>query len=154
MLLGGHSASSLAKRLGISGANLLYCWRKQQVESAGPVGEVLDGRVAQIEAELRRVEREHDVMKITLIIFGRGEQPEPIGINELRVGDITYIPIVRNGFAYMATLMDHFSRRSIGWSLAIVMTEGLVIETLQKAIRSLQPDRLVIQLARREHSDR
>ncbi len=45
MLLDGHSASSIAKRLGISGANLLYRWRKQQIESAGPVGEVLDGRI-------------------------------------------------------------------------------------------------------------
>jgi transposase-like protein len=73
MLLDGHSASSIAKRLGISGVNLLYRWRKQQVESAGPVGEVLDGRVAQLEAELRRVERERDVLKKALIIFGRGE---------------------------------------------------------------------------------
>ncbi|MEO9933396.1 transposase [Rhodopirellula bahusiensis] len=73
MLLDGHSASSIAERLGISGSNLLYRWRKQQIESAGPVGEVLDGRVAQLEAELRRVERERDVLKKALIIFGRGE---------------------------------------------------------------------------------
>lgn len=73
MLLDGHSAASIAERLGISGSNLLYRWKKQQVESAGPVGEVLDGRVAQLEAELRRVERERDVLKKALIIFGRSE---------------------------------------------------------------------------------
>lgn len=67
------------------------------------------------------------------------DQPEPSGINELWVGDITYVPIVRDGFAYMSTLMDRFSRRIIGWSLAMDMTERLVVETLQKAIRSRQP---------------
>ncbi|MEZ6112867.1 MAG: hypothetical protein R3C99_17925 [Pirellulaceae bacterium] len=36
------------------------------------------------------------------------EHPEPNGINKLWVGDITYIPVVRRGFAYMATLMDRF----------------------------------------------
>ncbi|MEP4680064.1 MAG: IS3 family transposase, partial [Rhodopirellula bahusiensis] len=77
------------------------------------------------------------------------EQPEPIGINELWVGDITYIPIVRKGFAYMATLMDRFSRRIIGWSVAMDMTEGLVIETLQKAIRNRQPGGSLI-----HHTDR
>ncbi len=63
MLLDGHSAASIVKRLGISGTNLLYRWKKLQVESAGPVGEVLDSRVVQLEAELRRVERERDVLK-------------------------------------------------------------------------------------------
>lgn len=73
MLLDGHSASSIVERLGISGTNLLYRWKRQQVKSAGSVGEVLDGRVAELEAELRRVERERDVLKKALIIFGRGE---------------------------------------------------------------------------------
>lgn len=73
MLLDGHSATSVAKRLGISGTNLLYRWKKQQVESAGSVGEVLDSRVAELESELRRVERERDVLKKALIIFGRNE---------------------------------------------------------------------------------
>jgi transposase-like protein len=73
MLLDGHSATSIVQRLGISGTNLLYRWRKQQVESAGTVAEVLDSRVAELESELRRVEKERDVLKKALIIFGRGE---------------------------------------------------------------------------------
>lgn len=77
------------------------------------------------------------------------DQREPSSINQLWVGDITYIPIVRNGFAYMSTLMDRFSRRIIGWSLAMDMTEGLVIETLRKAIRNRQPSRGLI-----HHTDR
>ncbi len=63
MLLDGHSAQSIADRLGISGTNLLYRWKRQQLEDAGPVGEALDSRVQELETELRRVEREQDVLK-------------------------------------------------------------------------------------------
>lgn len=73
MLLDGHSAQSIVERLGISGTNLLYRWKKQQLADAGPVGEVLDSRVQELEAELRRVERERDVLKKALVIFGRQE---------------------------------------------------------------------------------
>ena len=73
MHLDGHSAQSICDRLGISGTNLLYRWKKQHLEAAGPVGETLDSRVQELEAELRRVERERDVLKKALVIFGRQE---------------------------------------------------------------------------------
>ncbi len=73
MLVDGHSAQSIVERLGISGTNLLYRWKKLQLAEAGPVGEVLDSRVQKLEAELRRVERERDVLKKALVIFGRQE---------------------------------------------------------------------------------
>lgn len=73
MLLDGHSAQSIVERLGISGTNLLYRWKQKQLEDAGPVGEVLDSRVQELQTELRRVERERDVLKKALIIFGRQE---------------------------------------------------------------------------------
>jgi transposase len=73
MLLDGHSAHSIVERLGISGTNLLYRWKHQQFEDAGPVGEVLDSRVQELESQLRRTERERDVLKKALIIFGRQE---------------------------------------------------------------------------------
>lgn len=73
MLLDGHSASSIVERLGISGTNLLYRWKREQIDQAGPVGDALDSRVKELETELRRVERERDVLKKALIIFGRDE---------------------------------------------------------------------------------
>lgn len=73
MLLDGHSAQSIADRLGISSTNLLYRWKQQQLDHAGPIGGALESRVKELEAELRRVERERDVLKKALIIFGRGE---------------------------------------------------------------------------------
>jgi len=73
MLLDGHSAASVAERLGLSGTNLLYRWRQQQVTLEGPVATALDNRLKDLEAELRRVERERDILKKALIIFGRSE---------------------------------------------------------------------------------
>ena len=73
MLIDGHSAQSIVERLGISGTNILYRWKNKQLENAGPVGEVLDLRVQELESQLRRTERERDVLKKALIIFGRHE---------------------------------------------------------------------------------
>ena len=73
MLLDGHSASSIVKRLGISGTNLLYRWKKQQIKQAGPVTEKLDDEVSQLREQLRRVERERDILKKALSIVGQIE---------------------------------------------------------------------------------
>ncbi|MEZ6117729.1 MAG: transposase [Pirellulaceae bacterium] len=73
MLMDGHSASSIVERLGISGTNILYRWKKEQLADAGVVGEALDARVKELEDELRRTQRERDVLKKALIIFGRHE---------------------------------------------------------------------------------
>ncbi|MFO0904974.1 MAG: transposase [Pirellulales bacterium] len=73
MMLDGHSAASIAERLGIPDVHMLYRWRATLTRAAGTVGEALDARVKALEAELRRVERERDVLKKALIIFGRAE---------------------------------------------------------------------------------
>ena len=56
MLLDGHSATSVAERLGLSGPNLLYRWKRGLIGQAGKTAETLDGRVRELEAELRRVQ--------------------------------------------------------------------------------------------------
>ena len=60
---------------------------------------------------------------------------DPGGINQLWVGDITYIRLRGGFFAYLAVLMDRFSRRIIGWNLGNDMTELLVLKVLRRAIR-------------------
>jgi putative transposase len=67
------------------------------------------------------------------------ELDEPDGVDQLWVGDITYIPIRGGRFSYLATLMDRFSRRVVGWRLGQDMTEKLVLDALKAAIRSRQP---------------
>ena len=73
MLLDGHSAASVAERLGLSCPTLLYRWKAQQLERSGPVASTLEDRVRDLEAELLRVTRERDILKKALAIFGRNE---------------------------------------------------------------------------------
>jgi len=65
------------------------------------------------------------------------------------VGDITYLPLQNGQWAYLATWMDLFSRKILGWQIASSMTAELVIEALKKAIiREHLPAGLIV------HSDR
>ena len=73
MLLDGHSAGSIVERLGLSGTNMLYRWKREQLARSGPVAGALEVRVRELETELRRVERGRDVLKKALAIFGRNE---------------------------------------------------------------------------------
>jgi transposase len=73
MLLDGHTASSIVERLGISGANILYRWKKEQLASSGPIANAMDSKLRELENELRRVERERDILKKALSIVGRSE---------------------------------------------------------------------------------
>lgn len=73
MLLDGHTPASVADRLGLGGTNALYRWKRQFLRQSGPVASSLEARVQELEAELRRVERERDVLKKALAIFGRQE---------------------------------------------------------------------------------
>ena len=71
MLLDGHSAPSVAERLGLSGPNVLYRWKRDTLRRAGQAARTLGDRVAQLEEELRRVERERDILKKALAILSR-----------------------------------------------------------------------------------
>jgi transposase len=71
MLLDGHSAESVAANLGISAPNLLYRWKARILEQSGPAAASLESRVRQLEEELRRVERERDILKKALAIFSQ-----------------------------------------------------------------------------------
>ena len=71
MLLDGHTASSVCERLGLSGPGLLYRWKRQLVKRGGSTAVGLEARVRELEAELRRVEREREILKKALSIFGR-----------------------------------------------------------------------------------
>lgn len=60
-------------------------------------------------------------------------------INQLWVADITYVPLAGKRFAYLAMVMDRFSRRLIGWRFELFMTEELVLGALQDGIRVRRP---------------
>jgi putative transposase len=67
------------------------------------------------------------------------DTPPPAGINQLWVGDITYVPLVGGEFLYLAMLMDRYSRRIVGWEMQDHMRESLVLATLREAIAMRQP---------------
>lgn len=73
----------------------------------------------------------------------------PQKCDEIWVGDITYLPLTAGGFAYLAVLMDLFSRRIVGWCCADHMREELTLATLRSAIRIRQPGPQLI-----HHTDR
>ena len=71
MLLDGHSAASVASNLGLSGPSLVYRWKAKFLKTSGPVATKLETRVAELEEELRRVERERDILTKALAIFSQ-----------------------------------------------------------------------------------
>jgi len=73
LLLDGYTAPQVVDRLGISNVNVLYRWKQEQLEKSGPVASSLEAKVKDLEADLRRVERERDILKKALAIFGRNE---------------------------------------------------------------------------------
>jgi transposase len=69
MLLDGHSAPSVADNLGIPHASLLYRWKAQTLRQEGQAAATLETRVRQLQEQLRRTERERDILKKALAIF-------------------------------------------------------------------------------------
>ena len=70
------------------------------------------------------------------------------GPNKLWVADMTYVRLVR-GFAYLAVILDAFSRRAIGWAISMHIDTKLSLAALTMALetRSLAPGLV-------HHSDR
>ncbi len=71
MLLDGHSAPSVARNLGIRHTSLLYRWKAEALGQQGQVASSLEARVRQLEEQLRRTERERDILKKALAIFSQ-----------------------------------------------------------------------------------
>jgi putative transposase len=66
--------------------------------------------------------------------------------NRLRVADITYIPTWA-GFLYLAIVLDAFSRRIVGWSMATTIRTQVVLDALDMALWQRQPGEVI------HHSD-
>jgi putative transposase len=60
------------------------------------------------------------------------------GPDELWVADITYIP-TWEGTLYLSVVMDAWSRRVVGWSMAGHLRTELVLEALDMALRQRRP---------------
>ena len=63
--------------------------------------------------------------------------------DQVYVGDITYIP-TREGWLYLATVIDLYSRRVVGWSMDGNMRATLVNDALFMALKKRNPSRGLI----------
>ena len=70
------------------------------------------------------------------------------GPNQLWVADITYVSTWR-GFAYVAFVLDVFSRYIVGWRVLPSLRTDLALDALEQALCARSPDRGLI-----HHSDR
>ena len=68
------------------------------------------------------------------------------GPDQLWVADITYIPTWA-GFLYLAVVLDAWSRRVVGWSMATYLRTELVLDALNMATWQRRPERVI------HHSD-
>ena len=66
--------------------------------------------------------------------------------DRLWVADITYIP-TWSGFLYLAVVLDAYSRRIVGWSMATTLATQLVLDALDMALLTRRPQGVI------HHSD-
>jgi transposase InsO family protein len=70
------------------------------------------------------------------------------GINQLWVGDITYVRLQQE-FIYLAVILDVYSRRVVGWSISRQLDSNVAQQALESALKERQPGLGLI-----HHSDR
>jgi transposase InsO family protein len=68
--------------------------------------------------------------------------------NEKWVTDITYV-WTREGWLYLAVVLDLFSRKVVGWSMDVTMGKELVIHALTMALKARQPQQGLLHYADR-----
>jgi putative transposase len=68
--------------------------------------------------------------------------------NEVWVTDITYIP-TREGWLYLAAILDLYSRMAVGWAMSSCIDKELVLSALQMAVNKRKPKAGLL-----HHSDR
>ena len=70
-------------------------------------------------------------------------------INEKWVADITYIHSLRDGWTYLASILDLHTQKIVGYNFSKTMDTSIVLKALDNAITTQRPDKgLII------HSDR
>ena len=78
----------------------------------------------------------------------RLDTPLPDSINQVWVGDLTYLKIGKK-WQYLAVVMDLYSRKVLGWSLSDRRTVKLTMTVLNRSIARRKPEEGLI-----FHSDR
>jgi len=93
----------------------------------------------------RTTDSAHNLPVAKNLVKRRFEAERP---NQLWVADISYV-WTWEGFLYLASIMDIYSRRVVGWAIADHMRTELVLEALEMAVRDRRPPPGLL-----HHSDR
>jgi putative transposase len=102
--------------------------------------------------KIRRLMREHDLQprrRRRYVSTTDSDHDQPIypnrtkdltidGPNQLWVADITYVAVVE-GFAYVAVILDAWSRRAVGYAISRSIDVRLTLAALTAAIESREP---------------
>ena len=80
--------------------------------------------------------------------LGRQFDVTGVGLNQVWVADITYVP-TREGMLYLATVLDLGSRRCVGWAMRDTVETELALSALRMAYDARRPVAGLI-----HHSDR
>ncbi len=59
-------------------------------------------------------------------------------MNQVWLADITYIRI-RNGFVYLAAILDAYSRRAVGYAISAGLETSLTLKALRMAVGTRHP---------------
>lgn len=125
---------------GTYGRPRIHAELKEEGEAVGPkrVGRLMKERG--LEGVSRR-------KRVFTTVRDRESRPAPdlvdrqfraSGPDQLWVADITYIPTWA-GFLYLAVVVDVWSRRVVGWSMASELSSGLVVNALDMALEQRRP---------------
>jgi putative transposase len=86
---------------------------------------------------VKTTDSEHGLRTYPNLLARRGWR-QLTGLNQAWVADLTYIRL-REGFCYLAALLDAFSRRAVGWHLAERLDASLTVTALERALAQRQP---------------
>jgi transposase InsO family protein len=75
-------------------------------------------------------------------------EPAPTAVNQIWVADVTYLRVGKE-WRYLATVMDLFSRRIVGWTVSRNRTMHVTLRALKRAIAARTPSAGLV-----FHSDR
>lgn len=105
------------------------------------------GLVARQKRRFRRTTDSNHENPIAPNVVERQFAPE--APNEVWAGDVTYIA-TGEGWAYLAVLLDLYSRRVVGWAMSATNDTELALEALHRAVRG----RRVLPAGLVHHTDR
>ena len=64
----------------------------------------------------------------------------PSAPDQIWVADITYVHLART-FAYLAVILDAFSRKAVGWAFENTLDASVAIAALERALNARKPQR-------------